>query len=265
MVSARDTGPTPYEDVNALLGLLLTKVQAILGSQLVGLYLYGSLSLGDFDPQSSDVDFLAVTEEELPEEQLEQLRVMHENIAASGLRYARRLEGSYILREALRRYDPNNARHPTIGVDWAFHVEDHGANWVIERSIVREHGVIVLGPSPQTLIDPISTRELRAAVCAQLTNFWQTQPEEPAWLRPRDYQAFAVFTLCRALYALRQGVVSSKPQAAAWALSAYPRWKPTIERALSWRSQHEEDNLTETMAFLREALAEALQLCGQDA
>jgi len=264
LVSLCPTDPTPYEEVNTILLVLFTNVRAILGDQLVGLYLYGSLSLGDFDPASSDIDFLVVTAEDLSEEVLERLRIMHATIASSGLPYATWIEGSYIPRRALQRYDPNNAHHPTIGVDWPFQVGLHGRNWIIERHIVREHGVVVWGPSPQTLIDPVSLGELRAAVCEQLKSRWQSQLDEPEWLRPRDYQAFAVLTLCRALYTLHEGMTSSKPRAAAWAQEAYPRWKPMIERALTWRSEHENDDLTETMAFLRDALMQAQRICEQD-
>ena len=264
MTSVDLTGPTPYKDVNTLLHLLLTKVQAVLHEKLVGFYLYGSLSLGDFDPAASDIDFLVVTTEELSGELLEHLRDMHAGIAASGLHRADRLEGSYIPRAPLRRYDPHDARHPTIGVDWEFHVGQHGSNWVIERYIVREHGVVLWGPSPRTLIDPIPPHELRQAVCEQLRDFWHPQLVGPEWLRPRDYQSFAVLTLCRALYTLSQGTVASKPAAAAWAQKALdPQWRPIIEQALAWRYRHERDDLTETLGFLRYAVMYGMEVCEQ--
>jgi len=263
LVSAQILGPTPYDDVNALLLNLLTRVQVVLGERLVGFYLYGSLSLGDFDRESSDVDFLIVTTEDLSGKVLDELREMHASIASSRLPYANRLEGSYIPRAALRRYDPHNAFHPTIGNDWEFHVGQHGSNWVIERHIVREHGVIVWGPSPRTLIDPVSPRELREAVCEMLREFWQDQLTEPEWLLQRDYQAFAVLTMCRALYTLSEGSVVSKPEAAAWACQTLdPKWRPVIERALAWRHQHEKDDLTEALDFLRFAVMQGKELCG---
>ncbi len=77
--------PTPYPEVNAVLALLLEGVRAVLGEELIGLYLFGSLSGGDFDPASSDVDFLVVTAGALPDGMLEGLREMHGRIAASGL------------------------------------------------------------------------------------------------------------------------------------------------------------------------------------
>jgi hypothetical protein len=259
------SNPTPYEDVNAILRLLFTKQLEVLGSHLVGLYLYGSLSLGDFDPASSDIDFLTVTAEELSAETIEALRAMHEEIARSGLLYADHLEGSYIPRVALRRYDPEHARHPSIGVDWEFHIGEHGNNWIIEREIVREHGVVIYGPAPQNLIDPVSPQELRAAVCQHLKTQWQQMlAGDLEWLRPRNYQAFAILTMCRALYTLQHNTTVSKPQAAVWAQELYPQWRPIIERALVWRSQTEKDDLTETVSFVHEALAQALALCGDE-
>jgi hypothetical protein len=255
--------PTPHDDVNALLCLLLERVRGILVDQLVGMYLYGSLSLGDFDPESSDVDFLFVTEGEIAHDTLDALRRMHADIASSGLRYAQKLEGSYIPRAALRRYDPTNALHPTLGVDWDFGLGQHGTNWIVERHIVREHGVAVWGAPPETLIDPVPRRNLQAATCAMLTEFWAQQLDGAAWLEPRDYQAFAALTMCRALYTLSEGDVISKPQAAAWALRALgAEWRPLIERAMEWRHQHERDDLTETLAFIRFAIGRAGAWCG---
>jgi hypothetical protein len=256
--------PTPYAEVNAVLRLLLDSARPILGDKLVGLYCYGSLSSGDFDPESSDVDFLFVTEGDLSPETLDALRAMHADIFASGLRYAKKLEGSYIPRGALRRYDPANAKHPTMGMDWEFHVGQHGSNWIIERHIVREGGVVVWGPPPKTLIDPVPADDLHAAVCEMLP-FWQGQLAEgadTAWLETRDYQAFAMLTMCRILYSLSVGDVVSKPQAAAWALETLDaEWRPLIEKALAWRHEHTRDDLSETFGFMRFALAKALEMC----
>lgn len=266
-LSTPSAGPTPYRDVNTLLQDFLVRIQAILKEKLVGFYLYGSLSLGDFDPGSSDIDFLIVTREELSGKVLDELREMHSRIAMSKNPYAQRLEGSYISCAALQRYDPDDASHPTIGMDWEFQVAKHGSNWILERHIVRERGVIVWGPSPRTFIDPISPHELRTAVYEHLRTFWQHQltGPEPEWLHPRDYQAFALLTMCRALYTLSRGDIVSKPEAAAWALQTLDAsWRPLIERALIWRHQHDKGDLTETLAFIRFALTLSRELYQQE-
>jgi len=229
------SSPTPYPDVNAVLHLLLEQVRAILGTDLIGLYLYGSLSSGDFDPVSSDIDFVVVTRRELSGDTLVALRAMHARIAASGLPRATKLEGSYIPRTALRRHDPAHAHHPSIGVDWDFGIGPHGSDWVIQRHIIREQGVVVCGPPPWMLLDPVTPDELRRAVIDTVLDFWavQVQGPEPEWLRPRDYQAFAILTMCRVLYTVERGEIASKPVAAMWACAALDlRWVPLIERAL---------------------------------
>lgn len=52
---------TPHREVNAALQELLSGARAILGSHFVGMYLDGSLALGDFDLETSDLDFVVVT------------------------------------------------------------------------------------------------------------------------------------------------------------------------------------------------------------
>ncbi len=245
--------PTPYPDVNAVLQLLVEQVRAILGADLVGLYLYGSLSSGDFDPVSSDIDFVVVTRRALSGDTLVALRAMHARIAASGLPWATKLEGSYIPRTALRRHDPANAHHPSIGVDWDFGIGLHGSDWVIQRHIIREQGVVVCGPPPQMLIDPVTPDALRGSVIDLVLDFWaaQVQGPEPEWLRPRDYQAFAILTMCRALYAVERGEIASKPVAAAWASAALDRrWSSLIERALAWRHDTRPDDMTDMLHFV---------------
>ena len=256
------------EVVRPVLVLLLSCIQDVLGDQLVGLYLYGSLSSGDFDSASSDVDFVAVTREAIAENDpaFEHLREMHARIAASGLPFADHLEGSYIPLAAWRRYDPADAHHPTIGHDWPFQLGFHDANWVIERAIVRERGVILFGPPPETLTDPVSPRQLRAATCQQLTDIWRRRIEDPDWPRAGLYPAFAVLTLCRALYTLRHGAFCSKPVAAAWAAQTHPAWEPRIAWALAHRADVADITATEfeeIFAMLREAFAEAKSRCGQ--
>ncbi len=254
------TDPTPHADVNAVLRCLLREMRGVLGAEFVGMYCYGSLSLGDFTPGSSDIDFLVVTEHEPLENMLHALDAMHTRIAASGLQWAEKLEGSYIPRAALRHDDPANNRHPTIGADWPFSIRAHGSHWVIERHIVREHGVRIWGPSPKTLIDPVTPDAIRAAVRDALDGFWRAQLDgpEPEWLRTRDYQAYAILTMCRALYTLAHGTVVSKPAAAVWAQQTLPLpWPDLITQALVWRYDTRPDAMTAMLAFIRYTIAQA--------
>jgi len=247
--------PTPYPDINALLQDLLSHVQAVLGSQFVGLYLFGSLSSGDFDPQRSDIDFLVATDGELPAEMLPALASMHQRLAEAHPKWTRRLEGSYIPRRALRRYNPAQARHPSLRIDGSFDVDHHGPDWVIQRHEIRRHAIALSGPEPSTLIDPVAPNELRAAAQATLREWWAPMLEDPARLRQREYQAYAVLTMCRALYTLQHSTVVSKGLAAAWAQEFLGQeWAELIEEALAWPRGPQPDRSERTLALIRHTL-----------
>lgn len=252
------TGPTTYPEINALLQRLLAGARAVLGDELVGLYLHGSLATGGFVPDVSDVDFVAATAGSLPEATVAELAAMHREVATFDSPWATELEGSYIPRPALRRYNPANARHPHIERDSsALSVEQHDSDWVINRYVLREQGVVVAGPDPETLIDPIGPDELRHAVRTLLW-WWELQLEDNVRLEENGYQAYAVLTMCRVLYTLEHGDVVPKPEAANWAQGALGEpWLSLIERALAWRPGDSMDRLDDTLGFIRYTLTQA--------
>ncbi len=255
--------PTPYPDVNALLRVLLADVQVILGRQFVGMYLSGSLASGDFDVERSDVDLLIVTADELPAETIAALEAMHTRVAAS--KWATRLEGSYIPQRALRRYDPSRATHPSLAVGGKFGMDHQGSDGIIQRHILREQGIVVAGPALQTLIEPVSPDELQQAQWATLDEWWWPQLADPFRLRHREYQAYAVLTMCRALYMLQHARVVSKPVAARWARQVLgERWAALIERALVWWHDDRVDDVSETLDLIRYTLeqGERFTRCG---
>src|SRR4030067_368749 len=99
---------TPYADINAVLQTLLANARGILIKQFIGMYLYGSLALGDFNPNRSDIDFLIVTEKVLSEKLISKLKTMHSRLAAGGSKWVKKLEGGYMPETAVRRYVPGN-------------------------------------------------------------------------------------------------------------------------------------------------------------
>jgi aminoglycoside adenylyltransferase-like protein/nucleotidyltransferase-like protein len=250
---ARPGWPTPWPEVDRAVERLLDGVVEAVGGDLVGLYLGGSLGLGDFDPASSDVDVLVATARALPTAAVEGLRRLHGALHAEG-GWAARLEVVYLPLATLRRFDPEDtARYPVGASEREFTLGRQGPTWVLDRWMVREHGLVVTGPDPRDLIDPIGPDELRAAVRASLAGLWARVGEDAGWLRPRNDQAFAVLSMCRDLYVLERGMVASKPAAAAWASRRLgPPWPAMIEQALAWRSDRRVDDrhLPETLAFV---------------
>lgn len=243
---------TQYPDVNTSLRLFLQGVQAILGDLMVGTYLHGSLATGDFNPQSSDIDFVVVVAQPVCDDLLSALAVFHARLAASGLKWATKLEGAYISKEAIRSYEPEKTSCAWLGADGHFAREPLGNDWVIQSYVIREMGVTVTGPDPKTLIDPILPEDLRRAELATLRWWWSPQLDNPFRLRSREYQAYAVLTMCRALYTLQFGTVVSKSCAARWAQTNLgERWVALIQRSLTWHIRDGVDDSGWALEFIR--------------
>jgi predicted nucleotidyltransferase len=239
--------PTSYPDVNAVLLELLSEVRAILGSGFLGMYLWGSLAMGDFD-NSSDIDALVLTTNALPEDVVCALAEMHERLSAAHPMWGVELEVSYIPRQAIRRYDPADDLHPYIGRGESLRLEEHGREWDIQRHIVRERGKVLAGPLPQTMIDPIDPDDMRRAVLTTLRESWARRFRDPIELHPGGYRSYIVLTGCRMLYTLEYGAVASKPVAARWAQHTLgARWATLVEWAVAARGDpHSSDQLENT-------------------
>src|SRR4026209_1229023 len=153
---------TPYPEVDAVLRELTDGVRVVLGSQLVAIYLYGSLTSGEFDRQS-DIDVLVVTTDQLSQEVFSAVAAMHERIAAGDSWCATQLEVAYIPVHALRRYDAATSVYPHLdrGLGEHLTMREHGSVCIDQGKQLRERGITIHGPHPPTLIDPVSADDLR--------------------------------------------------------------------------------------------------------
>ncbi len=240
----------PDAGLEQALADLLAGARAALGSDLVGLYLYGSLASGDFNPARSDIDFAAATRDELLAGAVNRLEKLHARLA-DGSHWTRKLEGAYVPLGTLRRHDPSASPCPAVN-ERRFYLASLGSDWIIQRHILREQGVVLAGPPPRELIDAVSPDEIRSAVREFLREWWAPMLGNPHRLRSREYQAYAVLTLCRALYTLQSGEIISKPAAARWGMSALgEKWRGVIQAALDWPQKDQADRFGETLELLR--------------
>ena len=259
--------PTVYPELNAVLRELVEGARASLGASFVGAYLQGSFALGDAD-EWSDVDFLVVTHEEVGDAQEAALQAMHRRIYALETPWAQHLEGSYPPRAALRRVDP--AHSPWLYLDNGATelVRDNHCNTAVVRWTLREHGVVLAGPDPRSLVDPVSAGELRREMLTAAREWaeWAREPHPrfgPGAMSRRQ-QSLLVLSFCRVLHTFASGSVTSKPEAARWALGALdPEWASLIRRALDarpdqWGQVHQRADgraVERTLAFVDYALA----------
>ena len=248
---------TPYPDVNRILKVLLADIQVILGKQFIGMYLHGSLAYGDFNSLTSDIDFLVVTGGQISAKIFCSLKVMHTCLYSSGLAWSRKLEGAYIPIDDLRRHDAAHGSIPWLGEDGHFALELLGSDWILQRWILREHGIIISGPALIDLIDPVSAEALQEAVRGILRDWWSPPFASPQRFQSSRYQVYSVLTMCRSLYVLEYGRMVSKPDAARWAMKTLAEpWRSLISAAAAWQPGNGFNKMNETMKFIAYTLSE---------
>jgi len=230
-------------------------VQAILGRGFVGLYLEGSIALGEFEADRSDIDFVVVTDGDPSGETFLALKALHARLAAAEPKWGLELEGSYVPRHAIRHHDPRPAAQPYIdrGTGELAIVHQESGYWIIHRSLLREHGVVLAGPNPKTLIDPVHPDHVRQAASDVLREWWVPMLDDPTRLQSWGYRCYAVLTMCRMLYTLRHGTIVSKRFAARWTQDTLDtRWTSLVRDALAWSPAARPD-LKETLELIRYA------------
>ena len=227
---AATTNPQP------LLDDLTAAIRTALGANLLGLYLWGSYVLGDFDPRVSDLDLIAVLAKDPDEPQFDALRTMHDRLAKKYLPWAGRIEVAYATVATLDE-PAAGGEIVRISPGEALNRRHSDERWQIDWYVARERGTALYGPLLASLLAPISRAQFVTSVRANIA-------QQGNWLEHlhgRAGQAYAILLMCRALRATLHGDQLSKPAAGRWAQTELPEWADLIDRAIAWREAAEQE------------------------
>lgn len=216
-------------DVRQYLVRIAAALGEVLGDKLTGLYVHGSLATGSFHRERSDIDLIAVTSGKLAPALRQALaralvrlsdgRPTNGDIEVSVIqeRYARAFQHpmpyevhySSGWHEKIRRGQVDFTEEAT-NVDLAANIVE-----------VRDRGVTLVGPAPDSMFGPVPWH---AYVNALESDF--------RWARShlREMPVYSVLNACRVLHATTSREMKSlnKDEAATWALETVPRMYHSI-------------------------------------
>lgn len=237
---------------------LTNQVKEIIGDNLVGIYLHGSLALGDFDPATSDIDFMVVVNNSLDDQTVEKIKQMHQSLIEGENEWGKKLEGSYLTVEQLKSAEPPFDPRPYINEKNFYSAADYGYEWVLEKYVVREKGVVLSGPDPKEIIDRVEVDEVIAAVKIMFAENWLPILTNSKKLETEWYQPYTILTLCRMMYTVEKGKIGSKREAAEWAIKNFgDRWGDLVDLARNWRrgdSFDQQNKILPMIDFVRDFL-----------
>lgn len=210
---------------------LVAHIRAALGSEAIGVYLYGSAVSGGFDPGVSDLDLVVVTGIEVEAIDLARLERMHAEFVERHPDWDDRIEVVYVGQATLRSFRTSAGSLAVISPGEPLHITGPVVDWDQNWYLVRETGVTLYGVSADAVIPPISQPEYVAAV-ARYAAWLGSQSDDE--LSPGSL-AYAALSLCRALRTVQTRRPCSKQEGATWAKKRMPEWAGLIDTALVCR------------------------------
>lgn len=249
MQTSEDIGPspgelTPYSRLDEVLRNYAEAARNALGDNFVGMYLLGSLAIGDFD-LTSDVDFMVVVQDEVevesPDQGLNRLKSAHQVALGQDTRWVKHLEYSiFTLRTLHAKSSPyridgsrNQAEDRLLwyfGNGAATPIRSDHDNTLVSRWTLRYRSRVVLGPEPATFAPAVTADELRREIRSSMLGWEQLVVDDASQFDNRFHQVFLVLNNCRALQDLHEGRITSKKDGMRWAKQQLdPEWHPLID------------------------------------
>jgi hypothetical protein len=236
--------------VETYLGELAGRLRRVLGDDLVGVYVGGSYALGDYLHGRSDLDVAAVTEatNALSTRRGVVAALRHESLPcpARGLEFVLYPLAAVHAPSVQPGFDLNLNTGARMEFRVDYQPDPDEAHWfAIDRTILAEHGVALLGPAPHDVFAPLPRDLLLPLLVTSLR--WHS--------RGAAGGDDAVLNACRTLRYAAEARWSPKPEAGAWALGRVGD-PELVEQALAARRGARALDGERVAAFLSSVVAE---------
>ena len=256
--------PTEFRDLNEVLAQWVLELQDLLDDQLRSVMLQGSFALDAADADS-DVDFAVVVERELDAATVTRLQALHAKTFDRDVRWAKHLEGSYFPLNVLRDIDRTDDELWYLDNGARQLIRSGHCNSVVVRQTLREHGIVLQGSSPETLMPPIPWGAVAAEIRNTALTWGREILEAPDQWANAFYQGFIALNYCRMACDLAYESLGSKQRGATWAKHTLPTtWHGLLDRswatrkdpAVSSRTPADPKDYAQTLDLLRLLLSQ---------
>lgn len=219
------------QQIHTLLSSIVDQFRAVLGDNLVGFYLHGSLVMGGFNWRTSDIDFVVVAREKLDTAIKKAIISFILDLAQDAP--PKGMEFSVVLLEHTQHfthptpyelhYSPAwHERYLTGNVDYDTPQTD--PDLAAHFMIVREYGKCLYGLPISEVFGEVPTQYYWESIRADAEDILNNVTANPV---------YSVLNLCRVLAFKRERLILSKVDGAAWGLKNLdPHYQPLIQQAL---------------------------------
>ncbi len=248
-------------EVNGILQDYIALVNEHFPTVLEGVYIQGSIALNAYVHDSSDIDFITVTNRRLLGDDAKILSGIHNTVAEKHKNIE--MDGVYILWEDLGKV---TSEEPIFlvynGGELNFEAYISPITWWI----VKSKGINVIGPDRTSLSIDIQASDLTTYVIENMNSYWANRIQrmensiEELMNLPSDEISkeieWTILGLLRQYYTLKEYDIISKRGAGEYALQHVPaEWHRIIKEAINIRNGVKENLFTSNQERINAALA----------
>ncbi|MFD0051663.1 aminoglycoside adenylyltransferase domain-containing protein [Actinomycetes bacterium NPDC127524] len=216
---------TDSSDTKEFIFNLQKKISEIINDDLISIYIHGSLAMGGFNPNSSDIDVLAITNKSMTVETKRKLAKLLLTHSSSPFP----VEISFLNTEQLKVW-----QHPC---PFDFHYSEcwreryandllsgteiflngdvnTDADLAAHITITNKRGVCVYGKSIEEAFPLVPSSDYLSSITGDFTNCIKNIEEDPI---------YCTLNLIRVYWYLKDRVISSKLEAGNWGVSTFPK------------------------------------------
>lgn len=204
-------------------------------------YLVGSIALAEFNENFSDIDFIAVLNEQATSREIEKLRAIHRIIEKKHPKW--KMSGSYLLPQDLGKLDDAVQPHSHYH-DGVLHLNVRSDLNSVTWWELKNHGIAVIGEEPRDLPFTVDWDLLITRMRENLNFYWARWANWPgqsiAMYSDWGIQ-WAVLGILRQFYTFNENSITTKIRAGQYALGCLPiRWHRLIQEAIDIRKGKKE-------------------------
>ena len=246
----------PYQNI---LEEIVKHCKAIFASNLTGIYLHGSMVMGCFHPQKSDIDLIIVVDTDIPAEQKQAF--MEVVVDLNRLATKKGLELSIVKKEYCEHFvypTPFELHFSSAHLQW---FQSNPTDYVQKMNgtdrdlsahftIIKKYGITLFGTEISALFADVPREDYLDSIRFDVENAKEEVLENPVYI---------LLNLCRIIAFVKEDLILSKKEGGQWGLSKLPsKYHPLISSALENYTSEEETvieiNETDAMQFCEDML-----------
>ena len=236
-------------EIDNLINSFVDKSKDILGNNLIGVYLHGSLSMGCFNPDRSDIDLIIVVNEPLSDSVKK--KYMEMVVDHNARSTEKGIEMSIVLRKVCKPFiypTPYELHFSSGHLGWynenldGYIREMNGTDKDLAAhfTIINKRGKCLYGLPIGEIFEEVPSKDY-------MDSIWYDV--EHAKKEIKHYPMYLTLNLARVLAYKEEGLVLSKKEGAEWALEKLPNeYYPLIQDALCDYTNSEDVNYDKKLA-----------------